>query len=181
MSRPSTIDQLPPECRELIGRLREQGCTLDTILTKLEELDADVSRSALGRHVQKIDKIGERMRQSRAVADALVQRFGDAPESRVARLNIELMHGVIMRLVTAEGVDDEDGEGVTLDAKEAMFVAGALKDLASAAKSDADLIVKLRQEVAKEAAKAVDAEGKAAGLTAETIDAIKARILGVGK
>ena len=89
MGRPSSIDQLPEEIRAEIGRLRGMGWTIDQILEKLRELlDSAPSRSALGRHIAGMDKLGERMRRSRQVAEALVRELGDAPESRAARLNI---------------------------------------------------------------------------------------------
>jgi len=59
MARPSSIERLPAELRELIGHLRERGRTIDEILAKLAELDVDVSRSALGRHVQHLDAAGD--------------------------------------------------------------------------------------------------------------------------
>jgi len=55
MARMSTVDRLPPEVRELIERLRGNGRTIDEILAKLRDLDAEVSRSALGRHIKLLD------------------------------------------------------------------------------------------------------------------------------
>jgi len=96
-----------------------------------------------------------------------------------AQLNLELMHSVIFDLVAG----GENGEGVQIDAKEASFLAGALKDLAGARKTEADFVFRIRQETAKAvtaaAAKEVDAVGAQQGLTAQTVNAIKARILGV--
>lgn len=153
MARLSTIDQLPPEVREEIGRLRQAGRTIDQILGKLRELDIDPpSRSALGRHVKQLDQIGEELRRSRTVAEALVERFGDAPESKSARVNIELMQALVMKCLV-----DEDGGVVALDAKEAMFMASALQKLAGAAKADVDREVKIRKELGARVAKAVDA------------------------
>lgn len=180
MGRLSKIDRLPNELKEMIGRLRERGCTLDEILAKLQELepDLDVSRSGLGRHVQRIDAIGSRLRESRAVAEAVVAKLGENPDNRTARLNIELMHSNLMSLLAAE---DEDGEAIQLDAKEAMFLAGAIKDLASAAKTDQDRELKIRQEVAKEAAKIADKAIRAAGISAGTRETVKADILGIAR
>jgi hypothetical protein len=150
MSRPSKVKRLPPEIREEIDKLLERSVPLDEILAKLRELGVgDVSRSGLGRYKQEIDAVGERIRRSREIADALVRRLGDAPESRQARLNIELMHSVILDLV----MNAQDGEGVTLDPEQAMFLGRAMKDLASAQKSDAEFEVKIRRQVAAEAEK----------------------------
>ena len=176
MPRSSTIKRLPAEVRETIGRLRDAGHTIDEILDHLRRLDIDVSRSALGRHTKQLDAVGDRLRRSRQVAEAIVDRFGSAPEHRVGRLNIELMHDVVLQLMVGE-----DGDGVTLDPKDAMMLARSLKDLASAAKIDAEQILAARKEAAKQAAEAVGGAQKELGLSAETIGAIKAKILGVGE
>jgi len=179
MARPTKIDRLPDELKEMIGRLREQGRTVDEIFAKLQEIDdeIDVSRAGVGRHIKKIDAIGARLRESRAVAEAVIAKLGTSPDNRTARLNIELMHSNLMALLAGE---DEDG-AVQLDAKSAMFLAGALKDLASAAKTDQDRELKIRQEVAKEAAKVADKAIRAAGISAETRATVKADILGISR
>lgn len=179
MARPSTIDQLPAELRQVIADLREQGVTIDQILGELRSLGAaHISRSALGRHIKGLDALGERLRRSREVADVLARRLGDAPESKQARVNIELLHSVIMDLFSSE-----DGSAVALDPENVMLLSRSLASLAAASKADADLTLRLREEAERRtktaAAKAVDGIAREKGLTRETIEAIKARILGV--
>ncbi len=180
--RPSTIDRLDPEIKDLIGKLRiDHGWTIDEILKRLRELgQTDVKRSALGRHVKSLEEIGAQLRHSREVAQALVAQVGDAPEDRVADLNIELMHSMILRLVTATN-DEGDGQPVILDPEQTMFMARSLQALAGARKTNADTIFKVRQETAKKAAEVVDAATKdiPAGLTRDTVDLIKRRIMGI--
>jgi hypothetical protein len=178
MTRASTIKRLPEEIRELIGALRDQGRTIDEILAKLHELNAKVSRSSLGRHVKQLDAIGEEIRRSRTIAEALVQKYGDAPESRTARLNIELMHAVLMKLIISE-----EGEIVHLDPKESMFIATSLQKLAQASKQDLDREAVLRKEFAKkldEATQAAQAAGEK-GLSADRLAELRREFLGVGK
>lgn len=177
---PSSIDRQPKEVRELIGRLRENGRTIDEIMAKLAELDVDLSRSAVGRHIKRLAEVGEQLRQSREVATALVARFGDEPDNRVARLNIELMHGLVMQAVTASA-EGEDGESaaVTFTPEDTMFLARSLQSLASAQKIDTDRLMTVRKEVAKEAVKAVKSVGQERGLTGDTISAITKAVLGV--
>ena len=142
-----------------------------------------MSRSALGRHVKGLAQVGEQMRRSREIATALVGRFGDEPDNRIARLNIELMHGVVMSTITAaaEAAEGENGEAqpVTLDPEQVMFLSKSLGELARAQKTDTDRMLRLRQELAKDAAKAAETVGKAKGMTADTIQAITHAILGV--
>lgn len=182
--RPSTIDRLDPEIRDLIGKLRiDRGRTIDEIRGRLEQLLSEEllpSRSALGRHVKSLEEIGAQLRHSREVAQALVAQVGDAPEDRVADLNIELMHSMILRLVTATN-DDGDGQPVVLDPEQTMFMARSLQALAGARKTNADMIFKARDAATKAAAKIVDevASKGAPGLTAETVNEIKRRIMGI--
>lgn len=187
MPRQSTIKRLPPEVRDRIGALLDQGRTLDEILKHLESLDVQVSRSALGRYKQHIDKVSERIRRSREVAEAIVRNQGDAPESKAARLNIELLHGVILDMINQlpDGTEQGDGEGaaqsvlLTLSPRGAMEMAKALDHLSRASKSDADLIAKLREEARAEAAQAVDKAAKKSGMSVEARAEIR-RELGIG-
>lgn len=158
MPRQSTIRRLPPEIRELIGQLLDQGRTLDEVLAKLHELGQEVSRSALGRYSKSLDQVGETLRRSRAVAEALVSKLGQGPESKITRLNVELMHNVIMDLLikTAEAQDAEPEEGedhppVALDPMGAMLLGKALDHLARASKADAELIGKIKEQAKREA------------------------------
>lgn len=179
MARPSKIDRLPPEIREAIGDLRRSGRTIDEILAHLRQLGVqDVSRSGLGRHVQELDEIGERMRQQRALADALVARFGSEPDDKLARVNLEMMHGLLFRFAMAEQKQEE----VRLGPEDLMFLSSALKNIAAAGKTDVDRIQRLEKRAAEQAkAEAAEAAVKVAGakgLSADTVSAIRRAVLG---
>ena len=188
MSRntPSTIDRLPAEIRELIGDLRRKGRTIDEIKAKLDELSAEEpfdapSRSALGRHVKGLAEIAERMRHSRTIAESLVSQFGEQPDNKLQRVNLELMHGVVMQTITAAEIDPETGEAqpVTFKPEDAMFLARSLQSLASAQKTDADRFLKAEERARKEAAEKAGSAAKAKGLGQETVDFITSAVLGV--
>lgn len=176
----STIDILPEEVRNEIARLR-QTKTIDEILAHLRLLDVSVSRSALGRHVKKLDEIAEKMQRSRDMATALVSRFGDQPENHLHRLNLELMQSLVMDVITGAETDPETGEikPVVLDPEAVMFLARSLKDLSTAQKTDADRIMKAKETALKQAATAVEKVGKTKGLTADTVAEIRKAVLGV--
>lgn len=168
MPRRNTVRRLPPEIRDRIGELLDQGRTLDEILAHLAELGASVSRSALGRYKQHIDKVSERIRRSREVAEAAVRTLGGEPESKTTRLNIELLHGILHDMFMQIPVSGEEGqpaaEGEKAKGKDAeglnpmgaMLLAKALDHLAKAKKSDADLIAKLREQAKAEAERKLD-------------------------
>lgn len=154
MPRASKIDRLDPEFREAIGALRAAGHTLDEILAHVRAMglpEGDLpSRSGLGRHIQGLDALAERVQRSRAISEAIVRRFGDAPESRQARLNIELMHAAVTEFVmTAENATDDDGP-VMMNPKVLHDVSKALHHLVSAQKVDADMTLRVRKELLSE-------------------------------
>lgn len=212
--RPSKVDKLPEPLREGIAQLWHSGrYGLDEILRHLTdlsegrrsllppELDVAVSvtaddlpsRSRLHAHLQGLDRVAEKVGRSRAVAEALVKRYGDEPESRTARLNIELAHSAVLDLFLADGAgaggDGEDGAAtpVTLDPEGVMFVSRAIKDLASARKADAELALKLRQEFARKvdtrlkaiAADAVPATASPAEVKAALLKRIREEVYGI--
>ncbi len=187
MPRPSSIDKLPAEIRAAIGRLRQAGHTIDEILAHLADMQSQVSRSALGRHIKGLDAIGEKMKRSRVVAEALVRELGDAPESKAARLNIELIHGAVLDLFMKADDDAEMDEGGK-SAKEGnpdglMKLAKALDHLGRASKSNVEFIALAEKRAADkaraESAAAVEDVAKDAGLSKDTVETIKARIFGV--
>lgn len=168
MGRPSSIDRLPEEVRALIGRLREQGRTLDEILAHLGQMDdvlADaVSRSALHRHVQKMEALGKHLKVAREQALAIVDRLGVAEDNKLARLNAELLHAIILKGLAA----GDDGEPAVLSPQEMMFVGRALAQVAAAQKVDVDRPVTIRDKLRKEDARklaAVEGELAAEGDT----------------
>lgn len=176
--RPSSVDRLDPEIKRMIGELRiEHGWTIDEILAKLTELQQPISRSALARHTKSIEEIGAELRHSREMAKALVEQADGASEHRLSDLNLELMHSMVLRLVTATNA----GEMVQFEPKDVMFLASSLSSLATTRKNDADRRRKDREEAKKELLAAVSkaAATKGSGLTKETVDEIYHAVLGV--
>ncbi|MBS4046175.1 MAG: DUF3486 family protein [Alphaproteobacteria bacterium] len=181
MGQSSSIDKLPREIREQFARLRNNGWTVTQLTEYLNELDGipPISRSAVGRKVKDLDKAVEMLQQSRGLAEGLIEKLGDAPESKTARLNIEFMHSLIMRNMLAEA----DGKPVVFSAEEVMQFGRAIKDLASAKKLDVEALQKIEERAAQrartEAANAAETVAREHGLTANTVQAIRAQILGV--
>lgn len=187
MARPSTIDRLPAEIREAIGRLRDHGKTIDEILEHLRQMEVEVSRSALGRHIQGMEAVGERLRRSRAVSEALVRQLGDAPESTTARLNIEMMHSFVFDFMSSaegEGANADAAAAALREPKAMALLAETTERLTKASRHNVEFIAaveKRAEERAKKAAmKAVETVAKQGGLSGDTIAAIKAGIFGIG-
>jgi len=168
---PSSIDRLPEEIRESIGQLLIQGRTIDEIHQHLKLLNVEVSRSALGRHTKSLHAMMEQIKLGREMANALATKVSDQPDDKLGRLNMELMQGIMLRLITATE-EGEDGEAVsvTFGPKDVNLLAGAMKDLAAAQKTDQERYLKAKQEALKEAAAALKSVAKAEGMSADLAD-----------
>lgn len=173
MGRISTVTRLSPELRECIGRLRGQGRTLEEILEHLRRLDADISlsRSALGRYTKHMDTTAAEVDQSRRMAEALVREQSGKPVGTVARLNMQLMHTAMYRLLRQSLAGDEGGESsVTFTPQEAMHLFKALDHTSRASKTDAEYTARLREEARKEAEATMEKAVTHVAGTAETLD-----------
>ncbi|MGN0008684.1 MAG: DUF3486 family protein [Desulfovibrionaceae bacterium] len=179
MGRKSTLRRLPPEIQTEINRILSEGrLTLDELLEHLRGIGVEgVSRSALGRQKQKIDKVAAKLRQSREIVETLVEKTGPSTaEGKQGRLLVEILRKLVYdhlekNLLGGEE-DGPDNEGF-------FFLAKALKEMSQAARLEQDFEAKIHDRIQKETIKAVETSAREAGLSAETVEAIKSRILGV--
>lgn len=181
MARKSTVHRLPPALKQKLDELlSDGGYTLDEILAHLNQLGATVSRSALGRYSKNFAAVRERLAKAREMAAAFAQDIGTVGEGQLGRTIAELMQSLIFDLLMARA---DVAEGGSLDAEEIMFLSKSIKDLQAAMKASIDAQLKIREEERKkavnEAAAAAEKTAKAAGLSRDTIEAIKAGILGI--
>lgn len=181
---PSSIDKLDQEVRELIGKLRmDHGWTINEILQRLKDMGQSVSRSALGRHVRTLQDVAGEMREAQAMAAALAREVGDADQSRMLDVNVQLLQSNMFKLMLASS--EGDGEGVQLKPSEAKAFADALRSIALTRKTDLDLIERAEKRAAErakiEAAESATRAARAKGLSKETVESIRFAVLGSGE
>lgn len=146
MGRHSSVDQkLTKTKKRKLQQRREEGCTLDQIMTKEKLEDHGVSRSALGRYMKKTERIAAKMRQQRAMAEVIVSSQRTDLDSKSARLNVQLVHSVITDIMAALKT------GETLKPAEAAAIAKALDSLARVERQDLDLVERLKAQAKAEA------------------------------
>lgn len=170
MGRKSTLRRLPPEIQAEINRILSEGrLTLDELLEHLRGIGVEgVSRSALGRQKQKIDKVAAKLRQSREITSALVKELGeDTTAGEQGRLLVETLRGMVY-----DHLQERIDQGEPADPKNLMALARTLKDMAQATRMSQDYELKLREEARKEAEKKMEeatrkAAAESAGLTPE--------------
>lgn len=177
--RPSSIDKLDRELRAEINRLRvDCGYTIEQIVAYLQSMNQSVSKSAVGRHVKKLAEVGNLIREARAVAEGIAPTIANNDDGQLVNMNVELLHSAIMRLASGT---NSDGSDVQLTAREAESIGNAIKAAASASKINADRVLKIKQQTAKDAATAVEKTLKktSPGLSKDTVAEIRRAVLGV--
>ena len=85
MGRRSSITRLGPEIAALVARLHADGLTIDAVRRRLGDMGVTVSRSALGRHVQRLSApcpvgVAEELRELRGSLDRLAASVAELPE-----------------------------------------------------------------------------------------------------
>ena len=192
MPQKSSIEmQLDEQDRKSLDQMIMSGkWTLAGLLEWLGEKGYDIKRSPLHRHVQKVERLGAKLRQSRTMTEALVKELGpDITEGKQGRLLVEVLRSLVFDHLSKQlDADDEGGDGNGgFESNDFFFLAKALKEMASANKIDADRELKLKAEMAKEMVKELDkaveeaeADGEP-GLKGKRLDALKEKFLGVRK
>jgi hypothetical protein len=158
-----------------VDKLIRDNVTIDEIVAHLEELGADISRSAVGRYKKSAEETMKTYRDAQAVAGVWVRKIGEEPDSDVGRLLAEMIKTLAFKTIAEMGVEDNPAES-----REIAYLAKAIKDLAGADKLSLDREERIRDAALAAAAKKVDSVVKTRGLTAEDAAAIRAQILGVG-
>lgn len=178
MPRKSSIATLDSAIRLEVDAAIKRGATIDEITWMLKGLGQDVSRSAVGRYSKQYADLASRQRDMASIAQAFAGEFGEA-DDRQSRLLIQLITSITTRAIMPIAAGDE----VDMDGKELHFLARAIKDITSAAKTDVDREAKIRDEAVKRAkqraADAAESSVKASGASDETIRKVRAAILGI--
>lgn len=177
MGRRSTVSRFPEPIVTQVNQLIRDGHTIDEIVATLQGMGADVSRSAMGRYVKSARESMEKYRQAQEVAKVWVDKLETEPTGDVARLLPEMLRAVAFQTLSTMG-EATDPVG----SQDLMFLAKALKDVSSASRInvDTELLLRKVRDQAKAAAAEVTQTIKKAGLSDETVQQIKARILGIG-
>lgn len=178
MARRSTVKALPPEVRRELDRILTDGHhTLDQIVEHLRRLGAPVSRSALGRYSQEFEAMLADIRLTREMAAAVGRELSDLADGDATEMLVESLQALLLK-ARKQLIDGEE-----IRAKDVADLARAVKDLATALRTKADLVAKIREEAEKNtksaAAKAAEAVARERGLSADTAAALKSQILGV--
>lgn len=174
--RKSSIDLLDPRIQtEVNSAIKDGRATIDEIVAMIQAMGGDASRSAVGRYVRSQNVQLAKYREAQEIAKVWVDKIGSEPDGDVGRLLIEMLR--VISFKTLSETDQVDPMGL-------MMLGNAIKSIAQADKIVVDREAVVRKLVAAQVAKVAEEVTKTsrqAGMSAETIDLIRSRILGIGE
>ncbi|MET4199110.1 hypothetical protein ABIA95_003109 [Bradyrhizobium sp. LA8.1] len=193
--RLSEIDKLPEWADEakvwafeqLKERKRSQLEILDEFNARLRAaslandasapLPEKISRSAFNRTAMRVALLGRRLEETREIAAIIAPKLDEAGDNSLTLMVAETIKTLISEMLGNAGELGADGD----TAEMLMMTSRALKHAEEAKRISADGRRKIAAELKENAIKAVETVARTKGLTAETVDAIKSRILGIEK
>ncbi|EJF7232750.1 DUF3486 family protein [Vibrio cholerae] len=187
-NRKSKVDMLPDEIRVPLNALIRSGrMQQKDILSEVHKMidaaglgdDAKPSRSAFNRYTKRMEDMGQRLRQSREVAEVWVSKLGEAPTSDVGKLLQEFVRTMAFEtsMKMMEAAEGEEGE--VISPKALGQLALVVQRIETAAMTSMKREKEIRAAFAAEAAEAAEKIVKQAGISADTATDIKNQILGI--
>lgn len=180
--RLSSIDLMPEEGQEDIQWAMEQlnarTMTQAEILSQLNGRLADkalplISKSAFNRRSMRVASMNARYAERTAIVKAMAPSM--TPE---AMEEMDRVVGEILKMTILEVLDRDAGE---VGSKGAMELARGYQAVIQGQAKSAEGRAKREKMFAEKVEKGIDAVAKAKGLTPETADELKAKILGIEK
>lgn len=182
--RLNSLDLVPEEGREDIAWAMEQlngrAMTQAQILEELNGRLVDkglanyiISKSAFNRKAMRIANMNRRYEERVALVQAMAPRMTPESMEEVDRVIGELQKMLFLEIL------DRDGD--TLTPKNAMEIARGYQAVIQGQAKSAEMYEKRIKAFKEKAAAAVDKVARKAGLSAATVDELKAQILGIRK
>ncbi|AWW56542.1 DUF3486 family protein [Pasteurella multocida] len=181
--RASKVDLLPPNIKtQLAMMLRDKQFSQAEILEEINDLIRDcglpdtalLSKTGLNRYASRMEKMGAKIRQAREMAEVWTRQFGEMPQTDIGKTLIEFVKQIAFDTTMKLG-EDENG----VDPKVLAQLTVAVQRLEQAESLSYKREQAIRKEVAQLAAETAEKAVVQAGLSKETVDSIKAQILGI--
>jgi hypothetical protein len=166
MSRPSSIDRLPPDVRQALDRLLADPrvTQLETVARINDILARDghpdrLSKSALNRYAVKMDEVGSKLREAHQVAELWIGRFGGLPDGQLGQLIIQVVRTLAFDVGLKLHQGELDPEAMPAAVKMLRDLSVMLERTERAAVLNAERVADIKRQAAAELAEQVAAEG----------------------
>ncbi|SDK31548.1 DUF3486 family protein [Billgrantia gudaonensis] len=188
MARVSTIERLPDDIRsQLQELLRDPRVTqLETTerineLLEVEGHDERISKSAVNRYAVRMNEVGEKLRQSREVAEMWIAKLGAQPQGQLGHLVNEMLRSMAfdLALKLQEGELTKESMPAVIEMVKELSLSVTRLEKASSENVKREELIRQqeRARAAEEAADKAESAGRAQGLSSEGTAALRAAIL----
>lgn len=187
-NRKSKVDLLPEDIRTTLNVfIRSGNMTQKDILEAVNQMvddaglgeEAKLSRTGFNRYAKRMEDMGQRLRQSREVAEVWVSKLGEAPMSDVGKLLQEFVRTMAFEtsMKMMEAAEGEEGEFIS--PKSLGQLALVVQRIEQAAMTSHKVEKEIRTAYAAEAADAVSDELRGMdGMSEQLEDRIRGILLG---
>jgi len=189
MAKRSTIDLLPPEIKAEL-----QAWLQDPRITQLEATDRAnsllsalglperVTKSSVNRYAVKMEEVGQKLRQSREVAQMYISQVGAAPQGQTGLLINEMLRSMAFELsLKLQDADMEDPESMSATIDQIKNLSLTMQRLEQSATINVKREDDIRRQERERAANEVSRIAKKGGLTSDTVQEIRRQILGIAE
>lgn len=186
-NRKSKIDLLPDEIRQTLNAfIRSGNMTQKDIRLAVNEMiddaglpeDVKISRTGFNRYAKRMEEMGQRLKQSREVAEVWTTKLGEAPTSDVGKLLQEFVRTMAFETsMTMMENAAEDGE--VIPPKALAQLALVIQRIEQASMVSHKVEKEIRKAFAEEVVEKTEQVAKKAGLTSDTVKMLKAELLGI--
>ncbi|NPA72687.1 MAG: DUF3486 family protein [Gammaproteobacteria bacterium] len=185
MARKSSVERLPPDILEAL-----QSLLRDPRITQLEATeqinaileaqghDESVSKSAVNRYSMRMQKVGERLTQSREMAKMWIGKLGSQPQGETGKLLNEIIRTLAFE-TTMSIAENEEPASPKLLSQLALAVQRLEASATDNLKRDEEIRKQERARATEAAAETAASVGKANGLSQQAVTEIKNQILGI--
>ncbi|MCU8204436.1 DUF3486 family protein [Vibrio vulnificus] len=187
-NRKSKVELLPEGIRTTLNAfIRSGNMTQKDILEAVNQMideaglgeDAKLSRTGFNRYAKRMEEMGQRLRQSREIAEVWVSKLGDAPTSDVGKLLQEFVRTMAFDTSMKMMEASEGEEGEVISPKALGQLALAVQRIESASMTSMKREKEIRAAYAAEAADAVSDELRGVdGMSEQLEDRIRGILMG---
>lgn len=188
--RPSSIDRLPADILEQLNALlRDPRVSQLQVVSDINSVlsdvgnDARITKSSLNRYAQKMATVGERLQQSRQLAEVWIGKLGAQPQGQVGKLVNEILRTLSFDLSMQlhDGFDELEPDEIPGVVKMVKELSIAAHRLEQAATENVERDAEIRRQAQEEAATIAAKVAKSGGLSEASVQELRSAILGIRK
>jgi hypothetical protein len=184
MGQKSTITRLPEEILDRLHELlRDPRVTQLEATAKINAIlaaeggEEQLSKSAVNRYALQMERVGEKVQQSREIAKMWIGKLGAAPQGEMGHLLNESLRSMIFEFQLKLQDMELDEESMPMFSKFMRDMSLILQRLEAASTMNVKREAEIRRQALEAAAKAVGETAREAGVSSETIARIRRDVL----